>query len=77
MMERDPCCSIDNLYGECESRLLKMIGAELSKEQKDVDEEKNYMKLAKEKEGGNFLLGVWEKLSSDSCNYKVWSLFGF
>jgi hypothetical protein len=56
MMERDPGCLIDNLYGECESRLLEMISAELSKEWKDVD--KNfYMKLAKEEEKGDFLFG--------------------
>jgi hypothetical protein len=42
MMGRNPCCSIDNLYGERESRFLEMIGAELSKEWKDVDEEKLY-----------------------------------
>ncbi len=56
MMERNPCCSIDNLYDECESRFLEMIFTVLSREQKDVDEE-NYMKLAKEEEGGNFF---WE-----------------
>jgi hypothetical protein len=32
VMERDLGCSIDNLYGECESRFLEMIGAALSKE---------------------------------------------
>jgi hypothetical protein len=37
MMEWDPSCSIDNLYGECESRFLEMIGTKLSKEQRDVD----------------------------------------
>jgi hypothetical protein len=42
VMERNPCCSIDNLYGECESRVLEMIGAKLSKEQKDVDKKKLY-----------------------------------
>jgi hypothetical protein len=42
MMERNPCCSIDNLYRECESRFLEMIGVELSREQKDVDEKKLY-----------------------------------
>jgi hypothetical protein len=41
-MERDPCYSIENLYKECESWLLEMIGVELSKEQKDVDKEKLY-----------------------------------
>ncbi len=38
VMERNPCCLIDNLYGECESQVLEMIGAKLSKERKDVDE---------------------------------------
>jgi hypothetical protein len=42
VMERNPCCSIDNFYGECESRNLEMIGAKLSKEQKHVDERKLY-----------------------------------
>jgi hypothetical protein len=32
VMEWNPCCSIDNFYGECESRNLEMIGAKLSKE---------------------------------------------
>jgi hypothetical protein len=49
-----------------------MIGVELSREWKDVDEEKIY-----EVEVGNFLLGVWKKLSSDSSSYEVWNLFGF
>ncbi len=26
MMERNPCCFIDGLYGECESWFLVMIG---------------------------------------------------
>jgi hypothetical protein len=39
MMERNPCYSIDNLYGECESRFLEMISIELSKKQKGVDKE--------------------------------------
>jgi hypothetical protein len=42
VMERDPCCSIDNLYGECESWFLEMIGVEFLKEWKDVDKEKAY-----------------------------------
>ncbi len=42
MMEHDLGCLIDNLYGECESWFLEMIGAKLSKEQKDVDKEKLY-----------------------------------
>jgi hypothetical protein len=32
VMERDPSCSIDNLYGECESQFLETIGAKLPKE---------------------------------------------
>jgi hypothetical protein len=42
MMERDPCCSIDNLYGECESRFLETIGVKLSKEWREVDMEQLY-----------------------------------
>jgi hypothetical protein len=42
VMERDPYCSIDNLYGECESRFLEMIGAKLSKEWGEVDKEQLY-----------------------------------
>jgi hypothetical protein len=42
MMERNPCCSIDNHYWEFESRFWKMIGTELSREHNDVDEEKLY-----------------------------------
>jgi hypothetical protein len=42
MMERDPCCSTNNLYGECESRFLKTIGAKLSKEWREVDKEQLY-----------------------------------
>jgi hypothetical protein len=42
VMEWDPGYSIDNLYGECESWFLETIGAELSKEQRDVDKEKLY-----------------------------------
>ncbi len=39
---------------------------------------KYYMKLAEEEEGkAIFLLGVWEKLSFDSSNYEMSSLFGF
>jgi hypothetical protein len=60
VMEWDPCCSIDNLYGECESWFLETIGVELSKEQKDVDK-KIYMKLAKEeKEAELSFWGVGE-----------------
>ncbi len=42
MMERNLCCSIDNLYNECESQFLEMIGIVLSRERKDVDKEKLY-----------------------------------
>jgi hypothetical protein len=42
MMKRDHGCLIDNLYGECESRFLKTIGAKLSNEQMDVDKKKLY-----------------------------------
>jgi hypothetical protein len=42
VMEWNPCCSIDNFYGECESWNLEMISAKLSKEQKHVDERKLY-----------------------------------
>jgi hypothetical protein len=37
MMERDPSCSMDTLYGLCESRLYEWIGAELSRERGDVE----------------------------------------
>jgi hypothetical protein len=36
MMEWDPYYLIENLNGECESRSLEMIGAELSKEWREV-----------------------------------------
>jgi len=39
-MEHDLGCLIENLYEECESRFLETIGVELSKEHKDVDNEK-------------------------------------
>jgi hypothetical protein len=41
-MERDPCCSIDNLDGERESQFLETIGAELSKEWREVNKEQLY-----------------------------------
>jgi hypothetical protein len=49
VMEWNPCYSIDNLYGECESRFLEMISIELSKKQK-VWTKNNYMKLVEEEE---------------------------
>ncbi len=42
VMEQNSCCSIDNFYSECESQFLEMIGTVLSREQKDVNEEKIY-----------------------------------
>ncbi len=42
VMERDPCCSIDKLYGECESWFLETIGVELLKEWREVDKEELY-----------------------------------
>jgi hypothetical protein len=37
VVEQNPCCSIDNLYGECESRFLEMISIVVSREQEDED----------------------------------------
>jgi hypothetical protein len=37
VVEQNPCCLIDNLYGECESRILKMISTVVSREQEDED----------------------------------------
>jgi hypothetical protein len=37
VMEHDPRCPMDNLYEQYGSRFLGTIGAELSREQKDVD----------------------------------------
>jgi len=42
VMEQICCCSIDNLYGECESQFLETIGTIVSREPKNVDEEKLY-----------------------------------
>jgi hypothetical protein len=42
MTEQDLGCSIDNLYGEWESRFLEAIGANLSKEWKEVGKEQLY-----------------------------------
>jgi len=39
---------------------------------------KNYMKMVEEEEKeAIFFLGMWEKLSSNSSSYEMWSLFGF
>jgi len=35
MMEQKPCCSIDNLYGECESWFLEIIDIVVSREWED------------------------------------------
>jgi hypothetical protein len=37
VVEQNPCCSIDNLYGECESQFLEMISVMVSNEQEDED----------------------------------------
>jgi hypothetical protein len=56
-MEQDPWCKINNLYGECESQFLEMIGVELSREWREVYEEQLYeVSRGKEKER-IFLLG--------------------
>ncbi len=41
-MERDPSCSMDNFYEHYESPFLEMIGAELSKERRNVNNAKLY-----------------------------------
>jgi len=55
-MERNPCYSIDNLYGECESQFLEMISIELSKKQK-VWTKNNYRKLVEEEESQAIFFG--------------------
>ncbi len=35
VMEQNPCYSIDNLYGDCESWFLEIIGIVVSKEWED------------------------------------------
>jgi len=42
VMEHNPNCSMDNFYEQCESRFLGTIGAELSRERRDVDNGKLY-----------------------------------
>jgi hypothetical protein len=37
VVEQNPCCSIDNLHGECESGFLEMISTVVSREQEDED----------------------------------------
>ncbi len=56
VMERNPCYSIDNLYGECESQFLEMISIELSKKQK-VWTKNNYRKLVEEEESQAIFFG--------------------
>jgi hypothetical protein len=41
-MERDPGCSMDTLYEQCESRFWERIGAKLSGERRDVEKRKLY-----------------------------------
>jgi len=41
-MEQHPCCSIEKLYGECDSQFLETIGVKLSKEWREVDKEQLY-----------------------------------
>jgi hypothetical protein len=57
MMERDPCCSIDNLDGECESRFLELIAVKVSKEWKEVNMQQLYEAGLGEGEAWIFLLG--------------------
>jgi hypothetical protein len=57
VIKRNPWCAIDNLDGECESQFLETIGAELSKEWKEVNKEQLYEVGWREGEAGNFLLG--------------------
>ncbi len=42
VMERDPGCSMDTLYEQCESRFWERIGAKLSGERRDVEKRKLY-----------------------------------
>ncbi len=42
VMEWDSSYSMDNLYEQCESRFWGLVGVELSKEQRDVDNAKLY-----------------------------------
>ncbi len=35
MMKQNLCCSIDDFYGECESRFLEMMGTIVSREWED------------------------------------------
>ncbi len=42
VMEQDPCCLIDNLDEECESRFLETIGVKVSKEWKELNREQLY-----------------------------------
>jgi len=42
VMECNPSCSMDNLYDQCESWFLGMIGAELSRERGEVDKQKPF-----------------------------------
>jgi hypothetical protein len=42
MIEHDLSCSMDNIYEQCESQFLGMIGAKFSRVRRDVDNGKLY-----------------------------------
>ncbi len=54
VMERDHGCSMDNLYGQCESRFLWTMSAELSREWGEVDKKKLYEASWEWEKGGIF-----------------------
>ncbi len=56
VIERNPYCSIEIFYGECESQFLEMIGDALSGSRR-MWMKKNYMKLAEEEEGMQLFFG--------------------
>jgi hypothetical protein len=60
VMERDPYCSIDYFYGECESWFLETIGAKLSKEKVGCGQWKIIWSWLRRRNGKDFLLGVGE-----------------
>ncbi len=41
-MERDPSCSKDNIYEQCEGLFYVKISAEISREQRKVERRKIY-----------------------------------
>jgi len=42
VMERDPSCSKDNIYEQCEVRFYMKIGAKISRERRKVERRKIY-----------------------------------